>query len=292
MSQANVPPTPDVTTVIEGSSVPLRMHGRWSRMTVAMVLLIPLVAAGCGSTRTVTRTHTVTVQATTATRPAAAVWVDPSTAVEMPAVQRPLIFGFSADGSGYARVQSWTSWTASEAIASAAMELNECNPNCAQGSFTSYAGLLVLSDPQPCPDNRLTEFMIVTFIPDPGDAYPRDALTADRPLSCVNRAAKSTNIPNPVAVKPPSDLTASQKATFLAGEVVAEQSGCEACHLIGSSGNNGPGPPLTHIGSTRQPAAISAALRNPTAPMPSFSQLAKTSPQKFHELVEFLAMLK
>jgi hypothetical protein len=283
---------PDVTTVIEGNSLLLRMHGWRSRITVAMVLLIALVAAGCGSTRTVTRTQTVTVRATTATRTPAAVWVDPSTAVEMPAVQRPLIFGFSADGSGYARVQSWTSWTASEATASAAMELNGCHPNCAQGSFTSYPGLLVLSDPQPCPDNRSTEFMIVTFMPDRGDAYPRDALTTDRSLSCVNRAAKSTNIPNPVAVKPPSDLTASQKATFLAGEVVAEQSGCEGCHLIGSNGNNGPGPPLTHVGSARQPAAISAALRNPTAPMPSFSQLAKTSPKKFRELIEFLAMLK
>jgi menaquinol-cytochrome c reductase cytochrome b/c subunit len=52
-----------------------------------------------------------------------------------------------------------------------------------------------------------------------------------------------------VAVKPPSGLTASQKATFVAGEAVVEQTGCAACHLIGDSGNNGPGPPLTHIGS-------------------------------------------
>jgi hypothetical protein len=263
-----------------------------SRTTIAMVLLIALVATGCGSTRTVTRTHTVTITTAATTHASAAVWVDPSTAVEMPAVQRPLIFGFSADGSGYARVQSWSSWTGSEATSSAVMELNQCNPNCAQGSFTSYAGLLVLSDPQPCPKNQLTEFMIVTFIPDPGDAYPRDALTADRPLSCVNRPAKRADSPNRVAVKPPSDLTASQKATFVAGEGVAEQTGCEACHLIGNNGNNGPGPPLTHIGSARGPAGISAALRNPTAPMPSFSQLAQTSPRKFRELVEFLALLK
>ncbi len=172
------------------------------------------------------------------------------------------------------------------------MELNECNPNCAQGSFTSYPGLLVLSDPQPCPDNRLTEFMIVTFIADPGEAYPRDALTTDRPLSCANRPAKSTPAPNTVAVKPPSGQTSSQRATFLAGEAVAGEYGCEGCHEIGNSGNNGPGPPLTHVGSILRPAAISAALRNPTAPMPSFAQLAKTSPKKFNDLVEFLATLK
>jgi ubiquinol-cytochrome c reductase cytochrome b subunit/menaquinol-cytochrome c reductase cytochrome b/c subunit len=78
----------------------------------------------------------------------------------------------------------------------------------------------------------------------------------------------------------------------VAGEGVVEQSGCEACHLIGNNGNNGPGPPLTHIGLVRGPAGISAVLRNPTAPMPSFSQLAKTSPKKFRDLVEFLAHLK
>ena len=103
---------------------------------------------------------------------------------------------------------------------------------------------------------------------------------------------KRTDTPNQLAVKLPSGLTASQKVTFVAGEAVAEQSGCEACHLIGDSGNNGPGPPLTHIGSARGPASISAALRNPNAPMPSFSQLAKTSPKKFRDLVEFLALLK
>ena len=113
-----------------------------------------------------------------------------------------------------------------------------------------------------------------------------------RTVTGTHTVAKRVITPNPVAVKPPSDLTASQKATFVAGEGVAEQSGCEACHLIGNNGNNGPGPPLTHIGSARGPAGISAALRNPTAPMPSFSGLAQTSPKKFRDLVEFLALLK
>ena len=31
------------------------------------------------------------------------------------------------------------------------------------------------------------------------------------------------------------------------------QSGCLACHVIGDNGNNGPGPPLTHIGSKLPP---------------------------------------
>jgi hypothetical protein len=62
--------------------------------------------------------------------------------------------------------------------------------------------------------------------------------------------------------------------------------------VIGVSGNNGPGPPLTHIGRALRSTAIAAALVNPNAPMPSFASLAKASPKKFHELVQFLAMLK
>jgi Cytochrome C oxidase, cbb3-type, subunit III len=98
--------------------------------------------------------------------------------------------------------------------------------------------------------------------------------------------------PNLVTLKPPSGLSRSQRATFRAGAALVEESGCEGCHEIGDNGNNGPGPPLTHIGATLRPGAISAALRDPTAPMPSFKDLAQTSPKKFRALVEFLRMLK
>jgi hypothetical protein len=120
--------------------------------------------------------------------------------------------------------------------------------------------------------------------------------TRGRILSCVagatGCAAKSTGPRNAVALKPPSGLSDARRATFLAGAAVAAESGCEGCHRIGASGNNGPGPPLTHIGSVLRSLALDAALRNPTAPMPSFADLAQTSPEKFHELIQFLAMLK
>lgn len=98
--------------------------------------------------------------------------------------------------------------------------------------------------------------------------------------------------PNVVTLKTPSGLSRVQRATFRAGAVVAEESGCEGCHEIGQNGNNGPGSPLTHIGATLRSAAISAALLKPKAPMPSFAGLAQTSPKKFHALVQFLRMLK
>ena len=111
-------------------------------------------------------------------------------------------------------------------------------------------------------------------------------------IAYLTYSGADTGSPNSVDLKPPSTLTASQLATFKAGALVVGQSGCLACHTIGSNGNNGPGPPLTHIGSTLPAAAIASTLINPTAPMPSFKGLEVSSPQKFQNLVNFLAELQ
>ena len=111
-------------------------------------------------------------------------------------------------------------------------------------------------------------------------------------MAFLTYSGANTGSPNSVSMAPPSGLSASQKATFTAGEVVVGESGCLACHVIGDNGNNGPGPPLTHIGSILRPGGIAATLRNPTAPMPSFAGLAQQSPQKFQNLVNFLSMLQ
>ena len=98
--------------------------------------------------------------------------------------------------------------------------------------------------------------------------------------------------PNSVDMRPPPGFTAQQLQVFNAGKLVVGQSGCLACHVIGENGNNGPGPPLTNIGSKLRPAAIASTLINPTAPMPSFKTLSQQSPQKFQNLVQFLAELQ
>jgi menaquinol-cytochrome c reductase cytochrome b/c subunit len=111
-------------------------------------------------------------------------------------------------------------------------------------------------------------------------------------IAFLTYSGASTGSPNEVSLPPPPGLTAQQRATFIAGEVVVGESGCEGCHVIGDNGNNGPGPPLTQIGSIRSAGAIAATLRNPTAPMPSFKGLAQQSPKKFADLVQFLSMLQ
>ncbi|MGH2890329.1 MAG: c-type cytochrome [Solirubrobacteraceae bacterium] len=102
----------------------------------------------------------------------------------------------------------------------------------------------------------------------------------------------STGSPNSVDMAPPKSLTPAQVQTFRAGALVVGNSGCLGCHLLGDNGNNGPGPILTHIGSILRPQAIASTLRNPTAPMPSFANLAKTSPKQFNNLVNFLSELQ
>src|SRR5579863_8940905 len=110
-------------------------------------------------------------------------------------------------------------------------------------------------------------------------------------MAYLTYTGANTGSPNSVDMKPPSSLTASEKQVFEAGAAVVGQSGCLACHQLGSNGNNGPGPILTHIGSLLEPEAIASTLINPTPPMPSFRGLEQNSPQKFNALVGFLSEL-
>jgi len=98
--------------------------------------------------------------------------------------------------------------------------------------------------------------------------------------------------PNKVEMPPPKTITsAAGLAQFDRGKLVAAQSGCLACHKIGESGNDGPGPQLTHIADKLPPDAIAQTLRNPTTPMPPFKRLAAEQPDKFRDLVAFLGEL-
>ena len=87
----------------------------------------------------------------------------------------------------------------------------------------------------------------------------------------------------------PDKIDLKVAANLEAGQTVANQSGCGACHKFGEAGNATLGPDLTHIGSKLPAPAIERTLRNPTAPMPSYASLP---PEKFNALVEYLAALR
>src|SRR5258708_35088102 len=80
----------------------------------------------------------------------------------------------------------------------------------------------------------------------------------------------TVGMPTPPAVVAQGGTVLTQ---YEAGRLVLAQSGCLACHKIGANGNDGPGPPLTHIASRlpRQPVAPTPV--NPASPMRSFQSL-------------------
>jgi menaquinol-cytochrome c reductase cytochrome b/c subunit len=87
----------------------------------------------------------------------------------------------------------------------------------------------------------------------------------------------------------PDKINLKVPPTAQAGQAVANQSGCGACHKFGEAGNSGPGPDLTKIGEKLPSQAIARTLRNPTAPMPSYADLP---PKKFDALVQYLSALR
>jgi menaquinol-cytochrome c reductase cytochrome b/c subunit len=87
----------------------------------------------------------------------------------------------------------------------------------------------------------------------------------------------------------PDKIELEVPANLEAGQQVANQSGCGACHKFGDAGNDGPGPDMTKIGERLPRAAIARTLRSPTAPMPSYNDLP---PEKFDALVDYLAALR
>ena len=93
-------------------------------------------------------------------------------------------------------------------------------------------------------------------------------------------------------VQPPRPVARAggrELAEFEGGRVVLLQSGCLACHRIGTAGNAGPGQDLSQVGTRLAPAAIERAILDATAPMPSFSGLPKP---KLRALVAFLSLMR
>jgi len=100
----------------------------------------------------------------------------------------------------------------------------------------------------------------------------------------------NTGPPSENTIKAPASVRANKAslAEFYLGRAVVAQSGCEACHVIGGNGNNGPGPALTHIAARLPADAIARTLVNPTQPMPSFAALPT---KEFTAAVYFLSQL-
>ena len=62
---------------------------------------------------------------------------------------RPKEITDSGDGSGYVTNLVWSSWGASQATATGTQEVNNCNPNCAQGKYTGYPATVTVAGLKP-----------------------------------------------------------------------------------------------------------------------------------------------
>ena len=59
-----------------------------------------------------------------------------------------------ADGGWYARHLHWTKWGPYRAVGHGVFHINDCNPNCAQGTFHTREGSITLSRRHQCPGMR------------------------------------------------------------------------------------------------------------------------------------------
>jgi menaquinol-cytochrome c reductase cytochrome b/c subunit len=89
----------------------------------------------------------------------------------------------------------------------------------------------------------------------------------------------------------PTEIELDSPPELEEGKQAVASSGCLACHKIGENGGD-LGPHLTDVGERLPRQAIARTLVNPTAPMPSYSELADSEPEKFEALVDYLASLK
>lgn len=76
---------------------------------------------------------------------------------------------------------------------------------------------------------------------------------------------------------------------FCTGRLIAAQTGCAACHRFGDSGNRGPGPALTRVGSRLTESEIRRALLYSKPPMPSYKGLSR---DRLRVLARFLSFLR
>lgn len=60
---------------------------------------------------------------------------------------KPVAIYLSADGTGDIGHISWQSWTADKAVGTGTKYLNNCIPNCAQGTQSQVSATLVFSNP-------------------------------------------------------------------------------------------------------------------------------------------------
>ncbi len=61
----------------------------------------------------------------------------------------PTMMAFSADGSLYVKDVTWQGWGTGRAVGTGIAEADNCQPNCAQGTYSKHPATITLTDPEP-----------------------------------------------------------------------------------------------------------------------------------------------
>jgi hypothetical protein len=88
---------------------------------------------------------------------------------------------------------------------------------------------------------------------------------------------------------PPTEVHTQVPAPGAFGRQLIAQTGCLACHRLGSSGNRTLATDLTHIGGRLSRRAIMRALRGGPNIMPSYASLGE---KRLNEAADYLSGLK
>lgn len=133
----------------------------WARPVAAATLMI--ILAGCGLASSSTAGPTVTGTGTpsqvplsshgpTSAPPTSAapvsdvgVCVTPVVTCQGELKSQPSQIVLSGDGTAFVTGLTWTGWGLEGATGHGTLKLDNCDPNCAQGSLTSYVATIVLT---------------------------------------------------------------------------------------------------------------------------------------------------
>jgi hypothetical protein len=94
------------------------------------------------------------------------------------------VYVLCGDGSFRAVRMSWSSWTATSASGRGTAKVNDCKPNCAEGSIESFRVKLVASRPRTCANGK-REFRRLTY------SFPRTKPDGARRSGTLRRPCSS-----------------------------------------------------------------------------------------------------
>jgi len=181
------------------------------------VAVLALVLAGCGSGTPASSSTSTTGSHTTTTRPRTTTTLKPSTTTSttsrsstttsppattstttttappsttttaaVPALvplggatplYRPSQFNYTQDGTGSVSNITWSTWSSAGATGTGTVNLNNCVPNCASGTFTGYPATVTLSGASQTSQGYVFTQMVISA---PGSPDPTQTFTIPR----------------------------------------------------------------------------------------------------------------